>query len=430
MPAIVSAPVDEALLQGFSDSVAARMGLHFPRERWPELWRSCCAWAAAVGALDPAECMRAWIAAPPQRSGIEALAAHLTIGETYFFREPACFDTLRERILPPLIAARRAAGRKRLRLWSAGCASGEEPYSLAILLSELIPDLHAWDLRILATDIHPGLIDTARQGIYGHWSFRGQPASLCDAHFERLDEARWQLHAGLRRLVDIEQQNLADPAQWQRIETMDVVLCRHVLMYFEPLQAERLRARLHAVLGASGWLVTAPIEAPRHASPGFDELRLSGGVFHRRQHVPAVPWQPREAIVLPPDPPQAPAPAQIERAELEEVLGHCRAALLEDRCNAELHQLQALVHEELGQLDEAKLALRRALFLEPGCVVAHLALSRLLERQGQPEQAARHTANALSLLRRRAGDAGHPPAPSVAETSAAELLARLQDSVK
>jgi chemotaxis protein methyltransferase CheR len=140
--------------------------------------------------------------------------------------------------------------------------------------------------------------------------------------------------------------------------------------------------------------------------------------------VPAEPWQPREAVVLPPDPPPSPAPAQIERAELEEVLGHCRAALLEDRCNAELHQLQALVHEELGQLDEAKLALRRALFLEPGCVVAHLALGRLLERQGQPEQAARHTANALALLRRRAGDARHPPAPSV------ELLARLQDSVE
>src|SRR4051794_39371364 len=107
MPAVACAPLDEALLQGFSDSVAARMGLHFPRERWPDLWRGCCAWAAAQHGGDVADCMRRWIAAAPRRDAIQALAAHLAIGETYFFREPACFDALRQRILPPLIAARR-----------------------------------------------------------------------------------------------------------------------------------------------------------------------------------------------------------------------------------------------------------------------------------------------------------------------------------
>ena len=423
MATIASAPVDEALLQGFSDSVAARMGLHFPCERWPELWRGCCDWAAAAGASDAADCMREWMATPPQRDAIEALATHLAIGETYFFREPACFDTLRERILPPLIAARRSAGHMRLRLWSAGCASGEEAYSLAILLSELIPDLHAWDVRILATDIHPGLLDTARQGIYGEWSFRGQLESIRDAHFERLDEARWQLRACLRELVDVEHLNLADPAAWGLVEPMDLVLCRHVLMYFEPRQAKRLMARLHAVLGASGWLVTASIEGLRPHT-GFDELRWGGGVFYRKRRAPALLPQP-PVVVLPETPP---ARAHIERDQLEEILSHCRAALLSDRCNAELHQLQALVHEELGQLDEARCALRRALFLDPGCVVAHLALGRLFERQGQPEQAQRHIANALELLRRRAVDASHLAAPSVAETIA-ELLARLQDPV-
>ena len=152
---------------------------------------------------------------------------------------------------------------------------------------------------------------------------------------------------------------------------------------------------------------------------------MSGGVFYRKQSVRVV-LPPPVVVVLPEAPPAQP---QIERAQLEEILGHCRAALLDDRCNAELHQLQALVHEELGQLDEARLALRRALFLDPGCVVAHFAIGRLFERQGQPEQAARHTANALELLRRRASDARPPAAPSAAETIAAELLARLQDRV-
>jgi chemotaxis protein methyltransferase CheR len=184
-------------------------------------------------------------------------------------------------------------------------------------------------------------------------------------------------------------------------------------------------ARLQAVLSPSGWLVTAPIEGPRRSVFGLDELRLDGGVFYRKQAVPVLLPQP--PVVVAPEAEPAP-PSSTARAQLEDILSHCRAALLHDRCDAELHQLQALVHEELGQLDEARLALRRALFLDPGCVVAHLALGRLFERQGQQAQAERHTANALELLRRRASDARRTAAPSAAETIAAELLARLQDS--
>ena len=260
---------------------------------------------------------------------------------------------------------------------------GAQKSVLAILLSELIPDLHDWDLRILATDIHPGLLDTARQAIYGDWSFRGQLAGVTDAHFERLDEARWQIRPALRQLVDVQHLNLADAAAWGCVETMDLVLCRHVLMYFEQLQAERLMRRLHGVLGESGWLVIGAIEGQH------------GAAVVRKHEVQArAPALPLAAV----QPATLSAPVH-ERVQLEEMLSHCRAALLSDRCNAELHQLQALVHEALGQLDAARVALRRALFLDPGCVVAHLALGRLLERQGAHDQAARHTANALELLR-------------------------------
>jgi len=99
------------------------------------------------------------------------LASHLTIGETYFFRDSGTFQALEEHILPELIRQRRGKNQQ-FRIWSAACATGEEPYSVAILLQKLIVNLDGWNISILATDINPQAIKKARLGIYNNWSFR------------------------------------------------------------------------------------------------------------------------------------------------------------------------------------------------------------------------------------------------------------------
>src|SRR5689334_12792229 len=119
------------LLEALAGFIAAHLGLHYPPERWDELQRHLLALARHCGWQHPERQLRAMLSAPPRRTQVEQLARQLCIGETYFFRDPALFAALETQVLPGLAEARRREGR-RLRLWSAGCCSGEEAYSLAI----------------------------------------------------------------------------------------------------------------------------------------------------------------------------------------------------------------------------------------------------------------------------------------------------------
>ena len=137
-------------LQGFARFVAQKTGLHFSEERLPELGRQMAHIGRQAGHDDPEEYLLWLMSAPLPREQLDILAGTLTIGETYFLRDPKSYRLLEREVLPELLAAKRATD-KRLRIWSAGCASGEEPYSIAILLSRMIPDLAEWKLTILAT---------------------------------------------------------------------------------------------------------------------------------------------------------------------------------------------------------------------------------------------------------------------------------------
>ena len=143
-----------------SEFIAEHMGLHFPRERWADLQRGMAGAAVECGFDDAAACADWLLSAPPTRTQLQVLANHLTVGETYFFRDKRTFDVLASRVLPELIDARRGRER-RLRLWSAACCSGEEAYSLAILLHQVLPDLADWHVTILATDINSGRVNSS-----------------------------------------------------------------------------------------------------------------------------------------------------------------------------------------------------------------------------------------------------------------------------
>jgi chemotaxis protein methyltransferase CheR len=146
--------ISPVLLAQLSDVIAAQMGLHFPRGRWHDLERGIRAAARELDFRDVAACIQWLLSSSLTQHRIAILAGHLTIGETYFFREPLVFAMLEEEILPALMRTRRERTR-RLRIWSAGCATGEEPYSIAISISKVIPDMQEWDITLLATDINP-----------------------------------------------------------------------------------------------------------------------------------------------------------------------------------------------------------------------------------------------------------------------------------
>jgi len=216
------------------------------------------------------------------------LAHHLTVGETYFFRDRSLFQALEEQVLPPLIQNRRAAGR-RLRIWSAACCTGEEPYSLAILLSRLVPDLADWAVTILATDVNVRFLQTAAKGVYGEWSFRDVPAGIRDRCFERVAAGRFEILPRFRRMATFSYLNLANdtyPSVLNNTNAMDLVICRNVLMYLTPNCARQVVRNLHSAITEGGWLVVGAGEASHSLLSDFRSVTFSGAILYRKENRP------------------------------------------------------------------------------------------------------------------------------------------------
>lgn len=189
--------LSKALLSSLSDFLVAKMGLHFPPNRAVDLERGIRAAAKEFGFNDPEACVEWLLSSSPTKHHIETLASQLTVGETYFFREKQTFQALEEQVLPDLI--RSHADDRRLRIWSAGCATGEEPFSLAILVARVIPNLEEWNISILGTDINPRSLQKASTGAYTAWSFRDCPAGISEIYFKKIDESRVEIRPDIRR---------------------------------------------------------------------------------------------------------------------------------------------------------------------------------------------------------------------------------------
>src|SRR5690242_13592906 len=166
-----------------SDAVERVFGLHLREGRLPDLKRALKGAAAELGHADSSACAQLLLSGKLDAASSEVLASHLTIGETYFFRDSDAFAALSTRILPELIAARRRAGELRLRIWSAACCTGEETYSIAILLNQLLPDIADWQVTLLGTDVNPRFLRKAFEGVYGQWSFRNVPEDVRARYF-------------------------------------------------------------------------------------------------------------------------------------------------------------------------------------------------------------------------------------------------------
>lgn len=287
-----------------SDFIAERMGLHFPRQRWDDLQRGLAGAAQEFGFDDAAACIDWLLAKPPTPTQLQVLASHLTIGETYFFRDGPTLQALTQTILPELICARRGR-EQRLRIWSAGCCSGEEPYSLAILLHQALPDLRDWQVTITATDINRHFLHKAVAGVYGEWSFRNAPAGLKEQYFTRTADGRYAIVPQIRKLVNFAHLNLAQDAYPSLVtdtNAMDLIFCRNVLMYFTPQQTRTVIGNLHHALVEGGWLAVSPSEASQALFPQFLTVNFPGAILYQKSSATS-------PVTLRPEPPWLPEPA-------------------------------------------------------------------------------------------------------------------------
>lgn len=185
-------------------------------------------------------------------SEIGALAEQLTVGETYFFRCAEHFQAFADVVLPSRIQAR--GGDRRLRILSAGCASGEEPYSLAILIREKFPELASWDIKILGFDVNSSVVGKAKRARYSPWSLRETPENLQLKYFHGAGRD-FELDKAVRSAVTVEERNLAedDPLFWHR-DSFDAVFCRNVTMYFTTDVTRSVIARIAQSLAPGGFL--------------------------------------------------------------------------------------------------------------------------------------------------------------------------------
>jgi chemotaxis protein methyltransferase CheR len=219
-------------------------------------------------------------------SALDDLLAELTVGETYFFREPAQFELLRRVALPELRARRGEA--QVLRAWSAGCASGEEAYSLAILFEQ---EGLGERSHVLGTDLCQAALARAREAVYRAWALRGEAAA--DARpYLRPEGQLYRLAEGIRRRVTFRPLNLAHdvyPSFATGTWGLDLILCRNVLIYFDREVTRRVAGRLFECLAEGGWLITASSDPPVAEDAPFEVVATEQGVFYRRPSVPAPP---------------------------------------------------------------------------------------------------------------------------------------------
>ncbi len=419
--------VSDEVCRQARDLIASRLGLDFPESRQADLERGLIR-ACRTSSIPAPGAYLAWLATLPDESPEwKRLAGHLTVGETYFFRDQALFEALEQQVLPSLIEARRAEGILRLRLWSAGCATGEEPYSLAILLDRLLPDLSDWALTILATDINPDALEMARRGCYREWSFRQTPEWIRDRYFHRRGAESFELDPRIRRMVTGAPLNLAEdgyPAAVTNTGAMDLILCRNVLMYFTREAQRATVARLQRALMSDGWLVVSPAETSAELFRPLAPVNFSGAILYRREPASVVPplpsWQADTVLpdsptpllsvytssdlVTPPSPVASPstlfqhARTLADQGDLERARELCEAVIARDRLDPEAHFLLASICQERGEIPAALEALRRAIYLAPDSAPAHFLLGSLLLRQGQEKRGRRCMETVVSLL--------------------------------
>jgi chemotaxis protein methyltransferase CheR len=201
----------------------------------------------------------------------------MTTNETSFFRDSHPFEALRKLILPELIKGRSAD--RRLSIWCAACSSGQEPYSIAMLVRDHFPELLNWQFKILATDLSEAILAQARSGRFSQLEVnRGLPAPLLVKHF-RADGSEWVIQEPIRKMIDFQILNLIDP--WPSMPPMDLVFIRNVMIYFPQETKKMILGRISRVLRPTGFLFLGAAETTLNLDNSYERVPFDKTVCYR-----------------------------------------------------------------------------------------------------------------------------------------------------
>ncbi|HSM80329.1 MAG TPA: CheR family methyltransferase [Nodosilinea sp.] len=473
--------MDEQLLRRIGGLIAHHSGIHIREQDYPSLAEKVGRRAQRLGLSSVGQyydrLQQELELAPARAAGSpsewQELYSVLTVNESYFFRDTNQFRLLSERLLPELLTrklaqaqaqakntAGAAAAKPRLRIWSAGCSTGEEIYSLAIALEEMNFPWDQWDALLMGTDISRAAIDSARHGVYGSWSFRQVPTDIQQKYF-RSHHQLYQLCDRIRQRVTFQCGNLlTDPCPNPSIGLydLDLILCRNVFIYLDSRSIGQIIQKFHAALGPQGYLLTGHTELHSQDTSRFQVLSFPESVVYGKQPGPkaqpllpsATQHRPRPAQRAQPTPlgkgpgrasasasgdlnaalEQAAAllkqeayASAIQRAEAlyrthphcddaRKIAAHayantgrydqakqlCQQVLRRQALDLDMHYLLAQIAEDQNDWAAAKQQLRKIIYLDAGFVWAYLDLASIYARERQPEKSQKMRSQALSLL--------------------------------
>jgi chemotaxis protein methyltransferase CheR len=205
------------------------------------------------------------------------VAEAMTNNETTFFRDARLFSMLRHTMVPEILARR--SQQRSLNIWSAACSSGQEPYSIAMLLRDQVPALSSWNLKLVASDISREMIARARAASYSQLEVnRGLPASLLVKYF-RQQRAAWEIEPEIRRMVEFLELNLIQP--WPALPRMDLVLMRNVLIYLDAETKRTILTRVARLLAPDGYLILGGAETTTNLSELFESVSAGGAMYFK-----------------------------------------------------------------------------------------------------------------------------------------------------
>lgn len=441
----------EALLLQFGELVSRRLGLCFQKEHRETFRSAVLQQVKSRSFTEPSAYFEFLVSDAGERGPAwRALILMLTTCETYFFRDRGVFSLLRNTLLPELIERNRT--RRSLRIWCAGCATGEEPFSIAMLLDLLLPDPKAWDIAILGTDINEQALARAEEGIYSIWSFRLMDSDLRDTYFKHQHNG-WKIADSLRKMVSFQYGNVLEAGQVSlrgSVGDFDLLLCRNVFIYFEREAVARVMLGFRDLLASEGMLLTGHAELYGHELAGLRQTMYPETMVYKKENQPETP-----ELSLPPagrPKPERPAsllprsavaplgsgmvgqsrrftvgPAASDgevnnrdllqmRAQAHANAGNyaeaqllCRRVISIDADSPDPFFLLAHVAEAVGNNEEAKQFLKKAIYLQPSFVAAYCELGSLYDKENDEVRARKVRNSALVFLRELPSDAKVAP---------------------
>ena len=356
---------------------------------------------------------------------LDSFIIELTIGETYFFRHREQFDALRDHVIPEILARKVRNGEsKTLRIWSAGCSIGAEPYTMAMLLREnFLNDLVDWQVNIWGTDINRAFLRRARDGLFDEWAFRTNSDAMRLRHFTPLGK-QWLIRSELKQWVNFDYENLVrseSSGPWLKKNEFDLIICRNVMIYFDAPILGRLIPLFHESLRPDGWLMVGHAEQSIESYAQFEAVNFPGAIIYKKGpgsaskspfdfNVTTNPFPPPSAPApLPPASPAGPKPAAkpitveqvkalADSGDIRAALDACTKSIAADKLNPVIFFYYGLLLHQKGSLAEAESAMLSAISLDAKFCLAHYYLGVIQKSRGDLSSS-RSFRNALELAR-------------------------------